>query len=122
MTVEPPRLCDFTGDGYCDEQDVAWFQGVIGRCVGETGYHPFADIDQDGCITDTDEQLLFRRDSDEDGVPDAGDKCPLSDSTPTVVIAGCDSLVHNKGLNSGCTISGEIDWCAFAAMVMWNRW
>jgi len=45
-----------------------------------------------------------------------GDACPDSDTSPTVVIDGCDSGVDNYPLGDGCTVSDRIGDCAEAAV------
>ncbi len=50
-------------------------------------------------------------DSDGDGVPDGDDACPDSDTSPTVVIDGCDSLAPNVVDASGCTLSDKVSAC-----------
>ena len=59
--------------------------------------------------------FLFEGDEDGDGVPDADDGCPTSDTSPTVVIDGCDSQVTNHVLDDGCTIADLIAECAAGA-------
>ena len=54
-------------------------------------------------------------DADVDGVPDDVDCEPHSDTSPTVVIDGCDSGVPNTLLANGCTISDLINHAAAAA-------
>jgi PA domain len=51
-------------------------------------------------------------DEDHDGTPDTDDQCPDSDTSPTVVVGGCDSGVPNTLLSTGCTISDLIAPCA----------
>jgi len=41
-------------------------------------------------------------DADGDGVPDANDRCPVSDQRPSVTIDGCDTGLGN-GTLKGCT-------------------
>jgi hypothetical protein len=41
-------------------------------------------------------------DADADGVPDAQDRCPVSDQRPNVTIDGCDTGLGN-GIRKGCT-------------------
>ena len=49
-------------------------------------------------------------DTDGDGIPDADDQCPNSDTRPTVIVETCDSGVTNWLLSEplGCTITDEI--------------
>lgn len=47
-------------------------------------------------------------DSDRDGICDSEDACPFSDTSPTVVIDGCDTGVSNVISESGCSITDEI--------------
>jgi hypothetical protein len=51
-------------------------------------------------------------DYDDDGVPDEIDNCPESDTSPTVIIDGCDSSVENQPLGEGCKMSDLIEQCA----------
>ena len=44
-------------------------------------------------------------DSDGDGFPDDEDACPLSDLSPTLIIAGTDTEVENLLGNDGCTMA-----------------
>lgn len=46
--------------------------------------------------------------SDQDGVPDGVDFCIGSDTSPTVVIDGCDSGAGNDVSSLGCSISDQI--------------
>ena len=48
-------------------------------------------------------------DEDGDGVPDEEDSCDGSDSSPTVVINGCDTGVANVAVEDGCTLSDLIN-------------
>jgi uncharacterized membrane protein len=52
--------------------------------------------------------VVWRGDSDDDGISDANDACPNSDLSPTVVVDGCDSGVDNALDGDGCTISDLI--------------
>ena len=115
MTSDWYALCDITMDGLCDQEDMQTFQSILGLCHQDPGYHPLADIDRDGCITLEDEIYLFQQDSDEDSVPNAGDKCPARDEQPTVVVGDCDSFVDNKVNAVGCSISRQIGECAESA-------
>ena len=47
-------------------------------------------------------EVLASDDTDGDGVPDAKDRCPVSDQRPTVTIDGCDTGLGN-GILKGCT-------------------
>jgi hypothetical protein len=51
-------------------------------------------------------------DSDGDGFPDDVDACPSSDLNPTIGIDGCETLVSNAALDSGCTMADRIAQCA----------
>ena len=55
------------------------------------------------------------RDGDGDGLPDDEDHCPASDTSPTVVVDGCDSGVPNAAYNQGCTINDRIGEIAGSA-------
>jgi hypothetical protein len=54
-------------------------------------------------------------DADSDGICDADDACPESDTSPTIVIDGCDSGVENRLFDDGCTMADEIAECAAGA-------
>ncbi len=49
--------------------------------------------------------------TDRDGVQDGVDACLGSNTTPTVVLNSCDSLVPNKTYPSGCTTSDVLAAC-----------
>lgn len=51
-------------------------------------------------------------DDDSDGVVDVEDACRISDLSPTVVVAGCDSGVTNTLFADGCTIADRVAACA----------
>lgn len=74
-SVRPIR-CDLNGDGRCDAADVALFESAFGKCLGQAGYDPRADIDASGCIDARDRFYLFEVDTDGDGIPDPADNCP----------------------------------------------
>lgn len=59
--------------------------------------------------------VIGQFDTDGDGIPDDQDACPASDTTPTIIIDGCDSGVTNLFPEEGCTISDEIAECAEGA-------
>lgn len=50
--------------------------------------------------------------SDGDGVPDGADNCIGSDTSATVVIAGCNSRAGNDVQANGCTVADDVDQCA----------
>ncbi len=106
-----PR-CDFTGDGLCDEDDRQFFEQYVGKCTGELGFNPLVDFDRDGCLTDADVAVLFEQDTDEDGVPDFGDRCITSNMDSVVIIDGCKSGVRNIVDSDGCTIMDDVHRCA----------
>jgi hypothetical protein len=55
-------------------------------------------------------------DSDLDGVPNASDQCPNTDtSLGTVVIQGCDSGVSNVLFKTGCTMLDLVNQCTSGA-------
>jgi hypothetical protein len=59
--VSPPFvLGDLDGDGDLDEADYQMLRNLIGICRDETTFNPFADMDKDGCITESDLNILFR--------------------------------------------------------------
>ena len=49
--------------------------------------------------------------SDGDGVPDGRDSCIGSNTSPTVVIAGCNSRAGNDVQANGCTVSDDVEQC-----------
>jgi hypothetical protein len=51
-------------------------------------------------------------DTDGDSIPDCDDNCPESKLEPTVIIADCDSGVHNTLFDDGCTMTDLIYQCA----------
>lgn len=64
MTIEVRELCDLNLDGKCTEDDKKIFRDSLGKCQlaygsFEKGYHPLADEDLDGCVTDKDYDWLF---------------------------------------------------------------
>jgi hypothetical protein len=58
-------------------------------------------------------------DGDGDGVPDADDRCPLSDRRPRVTIDGCDTGLGN-GWRDGCTAQDVFLDCAARARKRWH--
>lgn len=54
-------------------------------------------------------------DADFDGIPDAEDAFPNSDTRPTVAIGTCDSGVVNSLLDNGTTIMDLVNLCAQAS-------
>jgi len=76
MIFDKTPLCDFDKDGDCDNDDMLYFQSIIGQCKNEDRYDFQADIDGSGCIDSTDEYLLFHKDLDNDGINDAIDNAP----------------------------------------------
>jgi len=53
------RLCDMDSDGNCNSIDLQIVKDAVGKCWGESGYYPLADIDGDGCVSDSDVVLIF---------------------------------------------------------------
>ena len=68
--------CDFDKDGDCDADDFEFFQRALVSCLGDTNYHPAADVDSSGCVDSQDQYYLFEQDIDGDGIPDYRDNCP----------------------------------------------
>ena len=54
-------------------------------------------------------------DSDQDGVSDADDECPNSNTDATVEIQGCQTSVVNTTGSNGCTINDQLLACADGA-------
>lgn len=59
MEEDTSAPCDFDSDGDCDEADFQFFRGTLETCRGEVGYHPAPDANGDGCVTLSDQSLLF---------------------------------------------------------------
>jgi hypothetical protein len=60
MGEDTSPACDLNRDGVCDSQDRSELEANLGKCVGELGYNPFADIDGDGCLTISDLRAFSR--------------------------------------------------------------
>lgn len=71
-------LCDIDADGDCDSGDIDAVEGAIGSCWEDSErFISLADMDGDGCITQSDLALLFSEgDVDGDGIHDDQDNCP----------------------------------------------
>lgn len=54
-------------------------------------------------------------DSDDDGVPDAEDDCPESDTAVMLAIDGCNTGLSNKLASNGCTMADDVKQCAVQA-------
>ena len=70
------HLCDMDLDGDCDLMDYHIVENAIGMCLNEDSYNLLADIDGDGCVTESDLKLLFPTipgDLDGDGDIDRND-------------------------------------------------
>ena len=50
--------CDLDDDGDCNEMDLALFDSLLNVCLGDAFFLTLADVDLDGCITDTDRMIL----------------------------------------------------------------
>ncbi len=59
MQSYTPEVCDINTDGVCNEADKQAIRTRIGQCRLDNNYHPLADSDIDGCITETDYQMVF---------------------------------------------------------------
>jgi len=62
-TADPacPGLCgDFDVDGDVDVNDFWTFMAAFGKCSGDPGYNPAADLDGDGCVTLVDYQMWIQ--------------------------------------------------------------
>ncbi len=115
MAMDFRAICDLDGNGACDNADLQSFQNALGACFGDAAYSPSADVDGNGCVTDTDQQALLSANTDNDGVLDFNDVCPNSNLGATVVIGDCDSGVTNHRNEDGCTISDRVAVCARGA-------
>jgi hypothetical protein len=71
--------------------------------VGATGY---SITGLTGCAPPKGED-----DADGDGVANADDSCPQSDTSPSIVIRDCETFVVNPLQEDGCTVSDEIQRC-----------
>lgn len=80
--------CDLNGDGHCDIADIDFIETRLGSCRDQSSYHPDADVDADGCVTQQDQQLLFP-DTDGDGVPDITDGCSTDPVKTIPGVCGC---------------------------------
>jgi len=49
---------DINGDGQVEGKDVGIVNNALGTCMGNTSYNPAADMDGDGCITQTDASFV----------------------------------------------------------------
>jgi|GEM_PF-3104341 len=54
-------------------------------------------------------------DSDNDGIADDEDLCPMSDLSQTVIVEDCYSDVYNSLFSDGCTVNDLINNCADTA-------
>ena len=70
-------MCDFNGDGVCNDEDYILFQNSLGSCSNDDRYNNNmrADVDGSGCIDAKDEHALFISDIDKDSIPDSTDNC-----------------------------------------------
>ena len=64
MVESSAPLCDFDGNGTCDDADLKIIQEALGACGHETHvdaqYDPRADFDSDGCVTDKDVDVFHQ--------------------------------------------------------------
>ena len=56
--------CDLNDDGKCNQADASLMKSAIGGCVSQKeghqpGYRWLADLDRDGCVTESDEQQFL---------------------------------------------------------------
>lgn len=85
--------------------------------ICEPGVHTITLLvtDEQGARDTCDATVTIIDDFDGDGIPNAVDACPASNLSATVIIDGCDSMVTNTLLPTGCTISDQIATCAVGA-------
>lgn len=105
---EPPGVmrfvwgCDLNFDNQCDQLDQQLLQAAMGKCQGQSGFLPRADVDKNGCITDVDEAAWLESyarytgecgpeaiDTDADGTPDCHDECPTDPAKVAAGACGC---------------------------------
>jgi len=82
MGRAPIRLCDMDWDRDCDAVDLQIVGDALGTCSDEIAYYPLADIDGDGCISESDIKLIYgvnRTDVNYDGSVDFHDYATLAE-------------------------------------------
>jgi hypothetical protein len=98
------KRCDFNGDGRCDAADVQIFEGTLGSCRDDAGYHPQADTDASGCVDAQDRFHLFEADRDGDGIPDTADNCLTAANSDQI-----DSDGDGEGDACESAVVGDLD-------------
>ena len=60
MMEDPHKLCDLNYDESCNAQDIDLFNSLLGKCwkEGSPAMEIEADFDFDGCITNSDQEIL----------------------------------------------------------------
>jgi hypothetical protein len=109
------HLFEFDGGRWTPEQiltdtDTPYFSLRFGRSVAilDDGIDVRVVVGEP--VSDAAHIFRFVPDSDNDGVPDGQDQCPVADLTPTVMVDSCDSGVANAIVPepAGCTINQVI--------------
>ncbi len=59
MVADSYEPCDNDRDGDCDKADYELVTQAIGNCEYGKGYNELADADHDGCVTESDRDMLF---------------------------------------------------------------
>jgi hypothetical protein len=113
----PVRGAEVTAGGAAAHTDAGGFYLLEGV---ETGRRAVVRFAKPGYATTYGiVEMPALEDSDDDGVPDNQDRCPLSDRRPTVVIDGCDTGLGSRLLH-GCTAMDVILDCSACAHKPWH--
>ncbi len=83
MTKYPFALCDNDKDGDCDTDDFKLVTQAIGQCRDGNNYNILADADHDGCVTETDRQILFPTLPNQSPIANAGPDRTVECTSPS---------------------------------------